>query len=243
MNEIILACYEISSSCLPGAIAAAVLLGKTRRKPTCREIAAAALFVAYIAAVLHITGAGTFYDAARRGMPRFDQCNLIPLVNGADSVQCLLNVALFVPLGCFLGAASTEGRAGIFSKGAFDGHGRVGGRLARAAANGFVFSLAIETSQLLNNRAFDIDDLIMNTLGACAGYAVHQAGTRIARWTARRRNACADETGARYRKAEDPNVNAERLHAAVSASIAAAVFLGRFFLFDEMGAASMLYGF
>ena len=26
-------------------------------------------------------------------------------------------------------------------------------------------------------------------------------------------------------------------------AIAAAVFLGRFFLFDEMGAASMLYGF
>lgn len=27
MNEILLACYEISASCLPGAIAAAVLLG------------------------------------------------------------------------------------------------------------------------------------------------------------------------------------------------------------------------
>lgn len=91
--------------------------------------------------------------------------------------------------------------------------------------------------------ACDIDDLIMNTLGACAGYVIQQAGTRIARWTAQRQNACSDKTGACCRNAEGTNTGAERPHAATVAGVAAAVSLGRFFLFDKTGAASMIYGF
>ena len=64
-----------------------------------------AFFIAYIAAVLHITGAGTLPGGMRRGMPHLDQCNFIPFLNGADPLQCLLNAALFVPFGCFLAEA------------------------------------------------------------------------------------------------------------------------------------------
>ena len=37
------------------------------------------------------------------------------------------------------------------------------------------FSLAIELSQLLNNRITDIDDLFTNTLGAMVGYLLYRA--------------------------------------------------------------------
>jgi glycopeptide antibiotics resistance protein len=46
-------------------------------------------------------------------------------------------------------------------------------RLAHAAAFGLGFSLLIEASQLaLGTRVPDVDDLILNTLGAAVGYAL-----------------------------------------------------------------------
>ena len=39
----------------------------------------------------------------------------------------------------------------------------------------FVFSLVIELMQLLNHRATDIDDLLMNTIGGAVGYAGYKA--------------------------------------------------------------------
>ena len=45
-------------------------------------------------------------------------------------------------------------------------------RFSRAVLAGAGFSLLIECSQLLTNRACDIDDLIANTLGAALGYAL-----------------------------------------------------------------------
>lgn len=39
---------------------------------------------------------------------------------------------------------------------------------------GFCFSLLIETDQLFNRRATDIDDLIMNTLGTALGFLIYR---------------------------------------------------------------------
>ena len=40
------------------------------------------------------------------------------------------------------------------------------------AAAGFLFSLAIELGQLFNRRCSDINDLLMNVLGAIVGYGI-----------------------------------------------------------------------
>lgn len=88
--------------------------------------------------------------------------HLTPLVDvGQDPIGIVLNVALFVPLGLLVPLVSR------------------GCTMRHAVATGFLVSLGIETAQLVGSltvspgRIFDVDDLIGNTLGAAAGYAVH----------------------------------------------------------------------
>lgn len=68
-------------------------------------------------------------------------------------LNLLANVALFVPLG-LLAASSSE-------------HFR---RLRSVLLLGVSVSLAIEAAQLLVGRSADIDDVILNVIGACIGY-------------------------------------------------------------------------
>lgn len=73
------------------------------------------------------------------------------------------NVALFVPLGILLPLLSKR----------FDGFGR-------AVLCGLLCSLTIEVLQYRSgNRSADIDDVILNTLGAALGYVIYWAGKRI----------------------------------------------------------------
>jgi glycopeptide antibiotics resistance protein len=56
------------------------------------------------------------------------------------------------------------------------------------AALGLAVSLVVEVSQLAISRAvgfpwrvFDVDDLLLNTVGAVAGFAAWRLGSRLAR--------------------------------------------------------------
>lgn len=95
------------------------------------------------------------------------------------------------------------------------------GKLPVIAVSGLAFSLLIELSQLLNHRTTDVDDLITNTLGAVLGYLLFRLFARITKWPK------APLGAARY----EPF-----LYIGV-------MFLGRFLLYNEFGAAKMLYGF
>ena len=86
---------------------------------------------------------------------------------------------------------------------------------------GFLTSLLIEGIQLFAFRATDVDDLIMNTLGGVLGYSVFKVLYRM--------------TGGRLRVRGNAQIG--------PFLFAAVVFLGRFFFFDEMGIAGILYGF
>ena len=72
------------------------------------------------------------------------------------------NVALFVPLGILLPLASNRFL-----------------RFKRVLLFALVLSLSVESIQFLlrffgNPRAVDIDDVILNTVGACLGFAFHK---------------------------------------------------------------------
>ena len=67
----------------------------------------------------------------------------------------ILNVILFVPLGVFLPMMSGKWKSWKY-----------------AVLTGFLFSLFIEIIQIFSFRATDVDDLMMNTLGAAAGYGI-----------------------------------------------------------------------
>lgn len=104
------------------------------------------------------------YCATHRLAPQLNPLQFIGDIR-ADGVTALLqigmNVVFFVPLGFMLGRF-------------------LNARLRHAALAGFAVSLLIETAQLTGAfhlypcayRLFDVDDLIWNTSGALAGYAV-----------------------------------------------------------------------
>lgn len=82
------------------------------------------------------------------------EVNLIPFhYLAADFRPYLENILLFVPFG-FLLPLLWERYCPVW----------------KTIFCGFLFSLAIELSQLFNFRISDIDDLLMNTLGAFAGW-------------------------------------------------------------------------
>jgi glycopeptide antibiotics resistance protein len=86
---------------------------------------------------------------------------------------------------------------------------------------GAALSLGIELSQLVNNRATDIDDLILNTFGAILGFLIYRLICRVL-------------------KLETP---AETGMTAEMILVILAAFWGRFFLFNELGMARHLFGF
>ena len=199
--------YELLVVMLP---AAAVLLvfwlrgRKERDRRRTKHLIGGFVFAAYLFALLSVTGAGTVYDIARYGFnPRM--INVLPFSDrDLDVVGYALNVVLFLPLGFLLPCLWKE----------------FGGFRA-AALSGAVFSLVIELSQLVNNRITDIDDLLLNTLGAILGFFAFRLAARI-------------------RGRETP---AETVMKKEMILMTTAAFLSRFFLYNEFGMVKLLYGF
>ena len=109
----------------------------------------------YLAAVYNVAGAPELPYI----FPRLN-VNLIPLWDITSGVRAYLinsglNILLFVPLGFILPLLWKEFRS-----------------WKAMGITGFLASLGIELAQLLNYRISDVDDLIMNTLGALLGYAL-----------------------------------------------------------------------
>ena len=132
--------------------------GRTR----CIYVATGYVFCAVLIAVLAITGIPDAYSMrAARGT------NAVPFIDFFTNIeQYILNVVLFVPLG-FLLPALWEGFA----------------KKRTVLAAGFLLSLLIEVLQIFSYRVTDVDDLIMNTLGALAGYLLFALAQGIFRGT------------------------------------------------------------
>lgn len=88
-------------------------------------------------------------------------------------------------------------------------------------SSGLALSLVIELSQLLNPRRTDVDDLLMNTLGAFLGLLLFRTAAAI----------CKPSSPATTPVGYQP-----LLYIAV-------LFAGRFLLFYGLGTAALLYGF
>lgn len=112
------------------------------------------LFVIYVALVFEVTGPGNITDIGVRS--NFN-ISVIPFnyISG-DITGLVLNIIMFIPLGVFLPCLWKRYENFI-----------------NTLSVGFFFSLFIELFQLFNFRATDIDDLLMNTLGAIIGYFIY----------------------------------------------------------------------
>src|SRR5882672_2088113 len=133
-------------------------------------------FVVYLVVVAAVTIVPT--HISRLGSPHSNHINLIPL---GYSFTCFLqdqrmhpnlaafclrntlgNVVLFLPLGILLPLTFDRFRS-----------------LKRVMAIALCLSLGIETIQFFSRfigslRAVDIDDVLLNTLGACLGFAIYR---------------------------------------------------------------------
>lgn len=129
------------------------------------------IFLYYVYLVLETTGIGTIWEIVLYpGMKLQEEINLIPFRDGI-SLSMILNVVMFMPLGFLLPLLWKEYQS-----------------LVRTAIIGFCFSCGIEFCQLFNRRVSDVDDLLMNTLGAILGWLIWIVFSRITHLKYGRRN-------------------------------------------------------
>lgn len=129
------------------------------------------IFLYYVYLVLETTGIGTIWEIGLySGMKLQEEINLIPFRDGI-SLSMILNVVMFMPLGFLLPLLWKEYQS-----------------LVRTAIIGFCFSCGIEFCQLFNRRVSDVDDLLMNTLGAILGWLIWIVFSRITHLKYGRRN-------------------------------------------------------
>lgn len=113
------------------------------------------IFLIYIYLAFSVAGIGSVWDIGQYGeVIRIEEINLIPF-NSEGIRTYILNIIMFMPLGFLLPLIWEKFRNTV-----------------KVFYTGLVFSLAIEICQLFNHRATDIDDLMMNSLGAVLGYFI-----------------------------------------------------------------------
>ncbi|WP_243454610.1 VanZ family protein [Desulfosporosinus fructosivorans] len=123
------------------------------------------IFVYYLTGVLSFTGIPSIRDIVHNSFgiitPKGlnfppDEFNLIPFLWITEGVRPYIeNILLFIPLGFMLPCIWKKYEV-----------------LWKTALSGITISLIIELSQLFNRRVTDIDDLLMNTLGALIGWVI-----------------------------------------------------------------------
>ncbi len=208
MKQLIFMGYEFTTSFIPFLIVLMILRYLRKRKRMRTEAAyyiAVIILAFYVIAVFHFTGAGTLYEGfTHRPELKHGQLNIIPFSKDINIIGYLLNILLFVPFGTLVPFIWQKRANFIYT-----------------VSTAFLFSLLIELSQSLNNRSTDIDDLLLNTLGAVIGFILYKIFMKA--------------TKNRFQLQSTPN--AELL------IYIAAMFLGRFLFFDETAMARLLYGF
>ncbi|NKQ20208.1 glycopeptide resistance protein VanZ-F [Brevibacillus laterosporus] len=131
---------------------------KAQKKLSIKHFLWVYVFLFYLALVYMVTGIGNIWVIGRYGtLIRISEINLLPFSSEGITTY-ILNIILFMPLGFLLPTIWPQFRT-----------------IKNTACTGFFFSLAIELRQLLNHRITDIDDLLMNTLGAIIGYLLCRA--------------------------------------------------------------------
>ena len=156
MDTILFGSYEVAASLVPCLFMYGVKQKDRKKGRAWLPLLAAILFGIYVIGVYHVTGVGTVYDVRYLSLENAN-INLLPFSNDIDIIGYLLNVLMLVPFGFFLPLMRKD----------FDDPLKV-------TFMGAAFSLFIELAQLFNYRVTDIDDVIMNTMGAFLGYLIFQ---------------------------------------------------------------------
>lgn len=171
MQNMIFVLYPLFCILLPCMLYVLIQTKGFHRKTNFIHMIWVFIFLYYVYLVLETTGIGTIWEIGLYpGMKLQEEINLIPFRDGI-SLSMILNVVMFMPLGFLLPLLWKEYQS-----------------LVRTAIIGFCFSCGIEFCQLFNRRVSDVDDLLMNTLGAILGWLIWIVFSRITHLKYGRRN-------------------------------------------------------
>lgn len=120
------------------------------------------IFLLYIYLTFSVAGIGSIWDIGHYDtIIRLEEINLLPF-QSEGIMTYVLNIIMFLPLGFLIPLIWKRYRNPL-----------------KIFMIGFGFSLSIELCQLFNRRNTDIDDLMMNTLGAVIGYFIWKLTKRF----------------------------------------------------------------
>lgn len=171
MQNMIFVLYPLFCILLPCMLYVLIQTKRFHRRTNFIHMIWVFIFLYYVYLVLETTGIGTIWKIGLYpGMKLQEEINLIPFRDGI-SLSMILNVVMFMPLGFLLPLLWKEYQS-----------------LVRTAIIGFCFSCGIEFCQLFNRRVSDVDDLLMNTLGAILGWLIWIVFSRITHLKYGRRN-------------------------------------------------------
>lgn len=120
------------------------------------------IFLLYIYLTFSVAGIGSIWDIGDYDkIIRLEEINLLPF-QSEGIITYVLNIIMFLPLGFLIPLIWKRYRNPL-----------------KIFMIGFGFSLSIELCQLFNRRNTDIDDLMMNTLGAVIGYFIWKLTKRL----------------------------------------------------------------
>lgn len=148
--------YSLLCVMLPCTIYQLVIIKKDKNKNDLfSHFIKVYFFLFYIYLVLSVVGIGSVWDIGHYDtLIRLEEINFLPF-QSEGLFTYVLNVIMFMPLGFLLPLIWEKYRNSL-----------------KVLFIGFGFSLSIELGQLFNRRNTDIDDLLMNTLGAIIGYYI-----------------------------------------------------------------------
>ena len=115
------------------------------------------VFLIYLFLCLTTAGIGSVWDIGRYGsIIRTEEINFIPF-SSEGIMTYILNIIMFMPLGFLLPLIWKNMR-----------------KLKTVVVTSLGYSFFIEICQLFNRRNTDIDDLLMNVVGAVIGFFVYK---------------------------------------------------------------------
>lgn len=115
------------------------------------------IFLVYLFLCLTTAGIGSVWDIGRyESIIRTKEINFIPF-SSEGMITYILNIIMFMPLGFLLPLIWKNMR-----------------KLNTVVVTSLVYSFFIEICQLFNRRNTDIDDLLMNVVGAIIGFFIYK---------------------------------------------------------------------
>lgn len=176
--EILLYIYPLLCVFLPSIIYQVILYKKQKGEYRINKINLIWRYILllYLYLVMKVVGMGSIWEFGKYGsLIRLDEINLIPFQSDGYMTY-ILNVIMLMPLGFLLPLIWGNYR-----------------KITKTVVAGFLLSLSIELGQLFNRRVTDIDDLMMNSLGAAVGFGIWFIFNKLFKTTPRDKRIFADK--------------------------------------------------